>query len=49
MVKDAKKDFGTDDPMELGKLVNKWLFDYVKSGPMLAMILRGQTRSRKCS
>lgn len=40
--KDAKKDFGTDDPKELGKLVNKWLFDYVKSGPMLAMILEGR-------
>lgn len=40
--KNAKKDFGTDDPMELGKLVNKWLFDYVKSGPMLAMILEGK-------
>jgi nucleoside-diphosphate kinase len=40
--KDAKKDFGTDDPMELGKLVNKWLFDYVKSGPMIAMILEGK-------
>lgn len=40
--KDAKKDFGTDDPAELGKLVNKWLFDYVKSGPMVAMILEGR-------
>lgn len=40
--KDAKKDFGTDDPMELGKLVNKWLFDYVRSGPIIAMILEGR-------
>ncbi len=40
--KDAKKDFGTNDPLELGKLVNKWLFDYVKSGPMIAMILEGK-------
>src|SRR3989344_3238996 len=40
--KDAKKDFGTDDPLELGKLVNKWLFDYVKSGPVVAMILEGR-------
>lgn len=40
--KNAKKDFGTDEPLELGKLVNKWLFDYVKSGPMLAMILEGR-------
>lgn len=40
--KDAKKDLGTDDPMELGKMVEKWLFDYVKSGPMVAMILEGR-------
>lgn len=40
--KDTKKDFGTEDPLELGKLVNKWLFDYVQSGPVLAMILEGR-------
>ena len=40
--KDAKKDFGTDKPLELGKLVNKWLFDYVKSGPVVALILEGR-------
>ncbi len=40
--KDAKKDLGTDDPQELGKMVKGWLFDYVKSGPMIAMILEGR-------
>lgn len=40
--KDAKKDLGTDDPLELGKMVIGWLFDYVKSGPMVAMILEGK-------
>ncbi len=40
--KDAKKDLGTDDPMELGKMVNKWLFDYVKSGPVVAMLIEGK-------
>lgn len=40
--KDAKKDLGTNDPMELGKLVNKWLFDYVTSGPIVAMLLEGK-------
>lgn len=40
--KDAKKDLGTDDPIELGKLVNKWLFDYVTSGPMVAILLEGK-------
>ena len=37
--KDAKKDLVTDDPQELGKMVKGWLFDYVKSGPMVAIIL----------
>lgn len=40
--KSAKKDFGTDDSLELGKLVNKWLMDYVTSGPVLAMLWEGQ-------
>jgi nucleoside-diphosphate kinase len=40
--KDAVKDLGTDDPMELGKMVRGWLFDYVQSGPMVAMILEGK-------
>src|SRR3989344_8462582 len=40
--KDPIKEFGTDSPLELGKLVNKWLFDYVMSGPSLAMILEGR-------
>jgi len=40
--KDAKKDLGTDEPMELGKMVKGWLFDYIKSGPMVAMILEGK-------
>jgi len=40
--KDAVKDLGTNDPLELGKMVRKWLFDYVQSGPMVAMILEGK-------
>lgn len=40
--KDPIKEFGTDNPLELGKLVNKWLFDYVQSGPSLALILEGK-------
>jgi len=40
--KDAKKDLGTGDPMELGKMVRGWLMDYVLSGPMVAMILEGR-------
>src|SRR3989338_2061328 len=40
--KNAKKELGTDDPMELGKMVNKWLFDYIKSGPIIAILLEGK-------
>jgi nucleoside-diphosphate kinase len=40
--KDPIKEFGTDNPLELGKLVNQWLFDYVKSGPIVAIILEGR-------
>ncbi len=40
--KDAKKDFGTEDELELGKLVVGWLFDYMKSGPVVAILLEGR-------
>lgn len=40
--KDAKKELGTDDAKELGKMVVKWLLDYVSSGPVIAMILEGR-------
>ncbi len=40
--KDAKADFGTDDPAELGKLVIKWLLDYMSSGPIFAVLLEGR-------
>ena len=40
--RDPIREFGTEDPLELGKLVNKWLFDYVQSGPMMAILLEGR-------
>lgn len=40
--RNALKDLGTEDPLELGKMVRGWLFDYVSSGPMVAMILEGR-------
>ncbi len=40
--KDAKKDLGSDDPMVLGKMVVKWLLDYVQSGPVVAMLIEGR-------
>jgi nucleoside-diphosphate kinase len=39
---DAKKDLGTQDTLELGKMVIKWLLDYVQSGPIVAMLLEGK-------
>lgn len=40
--KNAKADFGTDDPEKLGKLVIGWLLDYVSSGPVVAVLLEGR-------
>lgn len=40
--KDAKKDFGTDDPIQLGKLVKGWLMDYVTETPVLVMLWEGK-------
>lgn len=40
--KDAKKELGSDDPAELGKMVIKWLLDYVQSGPVVAVLIEGR-------
>jgi nucleoside-diphosphate kinase len=40
--KDANKDLGTTDPLELGKMIRKWLIDYVGSGPVVAILLEGK-------
>jgi nucleoside-diphosphate kinase len=40
--KDANEDLGTDDPLELGKMIRKWLIDYVGSGPVVAILLEGR-------
>lgn len=40
--KDAKKDFGTDDPIKLGELVIGWLLGYMSSGPVVAILLEGR-------
>ncbi len=39
--KDTKKEMGTDDPLELGKMVRGWLLDYISSGPVFAAVLQG--------
>lgn len=40
--RDAKADFGTNDPKDLGKMVVEWLIKYMKSGPVVAMVLEGR-------
>lgn len=38
---DAKVVLGTDDPMEIGKMVRKWTVDYMSSSPMVRMVVQG--------
>ena len=35
------KDLGTDDTLEVGTLVRKWLIQQITSGPIIAIILSG--------
>jgi nucleoside-diphosphate kinase len=35
------KILGTDDPIEIGKMVKKWNIDYLTEGPVLAMVFEG--------
>lgn len=39
--KDPKEHLGTLEPFEIGKMVCKWLVDYLTSGPVVAMVLEG--------
>ncbi|KXK26687.1 MAG: Nucleoside diphosphate kinase [candidate division WS6 bacterium OLB20] len=38
---DAVKELGTDDAIEIGKLVKQWNVDYLTYGPVLAMVWEG--------
>lgn len=38
---DAQKELGATDPLEIGKMVRGWLLDYMTSGPMVKMIIKG--------
>lgn len=40
--KDPGEDLGTEDPVELGKMVRKWTIDYVRSGPLVVILLHGR-------
>ena len=39
--KDPNEDLGTSDPVEIGQKIQGWLFDYLKEGPVLAVVLSG--------
>lgn len=38
---DAKAELGTDDPVEIGRLVKKWLVDYMTETPIVLMVVEG--------
>jgi nucleoside-diphosphate kinase len=38
---DAKDQFGTDDAAKIGGEVRQWLVDFMRSGPVFAMVLEG--------
>lgn len=38
---DAMAEMGTTDPVEIGQKVRGWLLDYMTSGPMVKMIVKG--------
>ncbi len=37
----AKEHFGHEDPHKIGLEIRKWLVDFMKSGPIIAMVLEG--------
>lgn len=39
--KDAMEELGTDDPLEIGKMLRNWNIDFIASGPVVAMLLEG--------
>ena len=39
--KDAVKELGTADPKKIGEMIHKWNVDYLTSGPMVAVLIKG--------
>lgn len=39
--KDVKSEWGTDNPVEIGKKVKEWLVNYISSGTVVCMVLEG--------
>ena len=42
----AKAELGTDDAVEIGKMVKGWLVDFITSGDVVAMVLEGNAAVR---
>ena len=38
---DPVEEFGTSDPLEIGRVILGWNFEYLLSGPLAAMVLEG--------
>ena len=38
---DPKEELGTDDPAKIGEMVRSWLIDFLTSGPVVKMVVRG--------
>lgn len=38
---DPKKELGTDNNLEIGKMVRRWLIDYMTSAPLVRMVVQG--------
>lgn len=38
---DIKKEYGSDDPFEVGRHVREWLLDFMVSGPLVKMAVQG--------
>ncbi|MFC1662798.1 nucleoside-diphosphate kinase [Patescibacteria group bacterium] len=39
--KDPQEELGTKDPLEIGKMVNKWNMEFLTEGPVVAILLEG--------
>ncbi len=37
--RDAKEDLGSDDPVEIARIVRNWNLDFMSSGPVVAIVL----------
>lgn len=38
---DPKAELGTDDPVEIGRMVKRWLVDYMTETPILLLVVEG--------